>query len=84
MNNNTDERDFNKILETIQSLETKIDTNFVNLIEQIIEIHKMSKQDLLNRQQEELDKAKQIGEIIDILQSHNEAIQILQGKNEKN
>jgi len=82
--NNTDERDFNKILETIQSLETKIDTNFVNLIEQIIEIHKMSKQDLLNRQQEELDKAKQIGEIIDILQSHNEAIQILQGKNEKN
>mgnify|MGYP001414626757 FL=1 len=78
--NNTDERDFNKILETIQSLETKIDTNFVNLIEQIIEIHKMSKQDLLNRQQEELDKAKQIGEIIDILQSHNEAIQVLQSK----
>ncbi len=78
--NNTDERDFNKILETIQSLETKIDTNFVNLIEQIIEIHKMSKQDLLNRQQEELDKAKQIGEIIDILQSHNEAIQVLQRK----
>jgi len=79
--NNTDERDFNKILETIQSLETKIDTNFVNLIEQIIEIHKMSKQDLLNRQQEEVDKAKQIGEIIDILQSHNEAIQVLQSKN---
>ena len=78
--NNTDERDFNKILETIQSLETKIDANFVNLIEQIIEIHKMSKQDLLNRQQEELDKAKQIGEIIDILQSHNEAIQVLQSK----
>lgn len=78
--NDTNERDFNKILETIQSLETKIDTNFVNLIEQIIEIHKMSKQDLLNRQQEELDKAKQIGEIIDILQSHNEAIQILQSK----
>ena len=78
--NNTDERDFNKILETIQSLETKIDTNFVNLIEQIIEIHKMSKQDLLNRQQEELDKAKQIGEIIDILQSHNEAIQNIQGR----
>ena len=84
MNNDTNERDFNKILETIQSLETKIDANFVNLIEQIIEVHKMSKQDLLNRQQEELDKAKQIGEIIDILQSHNEAIQILQGKNEKN
>ena len=84
MNNNTDERDFNKILETIQSLETKIDTNFVNVIEQIIEVHKMSKQDLINRQQEELEKAKQIGEIIDILQSHNEAIQILQGKNEKN
>jgi len=78
--NNTDERDFNKILETIQSLETKIDTNFVNLIEQIIEIHKMSKQDLLNRQQEEVDKAKQIGEIIDILQSHNEAIQNIQGR----
>jgi len=79
--NNTDERDFNKILETIQSLETKIDTNFVNLIEQIIEIHKMSKQDLINRQQEELEKTKQIGEIIDILHSHNEAIQVLQSKN---
>ena len=82
--NNTDERDFNKILETIQSLETKIDTNFVNVIEQIIEVHKMSKQDLLDRREQELEKAKQIGEIIDILQSHNEAIQILQGKNEKN
>ena len=81
MNNDTNERDFNKILETIQSLETKIDSNFVNLIEQIIEIHKMSKQDLINRQQEELEKTKQIGEIIDILQSHNEAIQVLQGKN---
>jgi len=79
--NNTDERDFNKILETIQSLETKIDTNFVNLIEQIIEIHKISKQDLINRQQEEIEKTKQIGEIIDILQSHNEAIQLLQSKN---
>ena len=79
--NDTNERDFNKILETIQSLETKIDTNFVNVIEQIIEVHKMSKQDLLNRQQEELEKTKQIGEIIDILQSHNEAIQILQSKN---
>ena len=82
MNNNTDERDFNKILETIQSLETKIDTNFVNVIEQIIEIHKMSKQDLINRQEQELEKTKQIGEIIDILQSHNEAIQVLQRKNE--
>ena len=82
MNNDTNERDFNKILETIQSLETKIDANFVNLIEQIIEVHKMSKQDLINRQQEELEKAKQIGEIIDILQSHNEAIQVLQRKNE--
>ena len=82
--NNTDERDFNKILETIQSLETKIDTNFINVIEQIIEVHKMSKQDLLDRREQELEKAKQIGEIIDILQSHNEAIQILQGKNEKN
>ena len=78
--NNTDERDFNKILETIQSLEAKIDSNFVNVIEQIIEVHKMSKQDLLNRQQEELEKTKQIGEIIDILQSHNEAIQVLQSK----
>ena len=84
MNNNTDERDFNKILDTIQSLEAKIDANFVNVIEQIIEVHKMSKQDLLNRQQEELEKVKQIGEIIDILQSHNEAIQVLQGKDEKN
>ena len=78
--NDTNERDFNKILETIQSLEAKIDSNFVNVIEQIIEVHKMSKQDLLNRQQEELEKTKQIGEIIDILQSHNEAIQILQSK----
>ena len=78
--NDTNERDFNKILETIQSLEAKIDSNFVNVIEQIIEVHKMSKQDLLNRQQEELEKTKQIGEIINILQSHNEAIQILQSK----
>ena len=81
MNSDTNERDFNKILETIQSLETKIDTNFVNVIERIIEVHKMSKQDLINRQQEELEKTKQIGEIIDILQSHNEAIQVLQSKN---
>jgi len=81
MNNDTNERDFNKILETIQSLETKIDANFLHLLEQVIEIHKMSKQDLLDRREQELEKAKQIGEIIDILQSHNEAIQILQSKN---
>ena len=79
--NNTDERDFNKILETIRSLETKIDANFLHLLEQVIEIHKMSKQDLLDRREQELEKAKQIGEIIDILQSHNEAIQVLQSKN---
>ena len=78
--NNTDERDFNKILETIQSLETKIDSNFLHLLEQVIEIHKMSKQDLLDRREQELEKAKQIGEIIDILQSHNEAIQNIQGR----
>tara|TARA_B100000212_G_C27095466_1_gene414122 strand:- start:103 stop:345 length:243 start_codon:yes stop_codon:yes gene_type:complete len=79
--NNTDERDFNKILETIQSLEAKIDSNFLHLLEQVVEIHKMSKQDLLDRREQELEKAKQIGEIIDILQSHNEAIQVLQSKN---
>jgi len=79
--NNTNERDFNKILETIQSLETKIDSNFLHLLEQVVEIHKISKQDLLDRREQELEKAKQIGEIIDILQSHNEAIQILQSKN---
>ena len=69
------ERDFNKVLESINSLESKIIDLEIFIREKLIKVHNMDKENITNQHKVNLDNAKQIGEIIDIITAHNEAIQ---------
>ena len=73
------ERDFNKVLESINSLEGKIIDLEIFIREKIIEVHNMDKENITHQHKVNLDNAKQIGEIIDIITAHNEAIQNIKG-----
>ena len=73
------ERDFNKVLESINSLESKIIDLEIFIREKLIKVHNMDKENITNQHKVNLDNAKQIGEIIDIITSHNEAIQNIKG-----
>ena len=73
------ERDFNKVLESINSLESKINDLEIFIRKQLIQVHKMDKESITHQHKVNLDNAKQIGEIIDIISTHNEAIQNIKG-----
>ena len=73
------ERDFNKVLESINSLESKIIDLEIFIREKLIEVHKMDKENITHQHKVNVDNAKQIGEIIDIITAHNEAIQSIKG-----
>jgi len=73
------ERDFNKVLESINSLESKIINLEIFIREKLIEVHNMDKENITQQHQVNLNNAKQIGEIIDIISAHNEAIQNIKG-----
>jgi len=73
------ERDFNKVLESINSLESKIIALEIFIREELIEVHKMDKENITHQHKVNVDNAKQIGEIIDIISAHNEAIQGIKG-----
>ena len=73
------ERDFNKVLESINSLESKINDLEIFIREELIQVHKMDKESITNQHKVNLNNAKQIGEIIDIISAHNEAIQNIKG-----
>ena len=73
------ERDFNKVLESINSLESKIINLEIFIREKLIEVHKMDKENITHQHKVNVDNAKQIGEIIDIITAHNEAIQNIKG-----
>ena len=73
------ERDFNKVLESINSLESKIIDLEIFIREKLIKVHNMDKENITNQHKVNLDNAKQIGEIIDIITAHNEAIQNIKG-----
>ena len=73
------ERDFNKVLESINSLESKIINLEIFIREKLIEVHKMDKENITHQHKVNVDNAKQIGEIIDIITAHNEAIQSIKG-----
>jgi len=73
------ERDFNKVLESINSLESKIIALEIFIREKLIEVHNMDKENITHQHKVNLDNAKQIGEIIDIISAHNEAIQNIKG-----
>ena len=69
------QRDFNKVLESINSLESKIIDLEIFIREELIQVHNMDKENITHQHKVNLDNAKQIGEIIDIISAHNEAIQ---------
>jgi len=69
------ERDFNKVLESINSLESKIIDLEIFIREELIQVHNMDKENITHQHKVNLDNAKQIGEIINIISAHNEAIQ---------
>ena len=73
------ERDFNKVLESINSLESKINDLEIFIRKELIQVHKMDKESITHQHKVNLDNAKQIGEIIDIITAHNEAIQVIKG-----
>jgi len=73
------ERDFNKVLESVNSLESKIIDLEIFIREELIEVHKTDKENITRQHKVNLDNAKQIGEIIDIISAHNEAIQNIKG-----
>jgi len=73
------ERDFNKVLESINSLESKIINLEIFIREKLIEVHKMDKENITHQHKVNVDNTKQIGEIINIISAHNEAIQNIKG-----
>jgi len=77
---NENERDFKKVLESINSLESKITSleNFVK--ESLAQVHEMSKRDITHQHKVNLDNCKQIGEIIDLISVHTDSIQYIKGK----
>ena len=77
---NENERDFKKVLESLNSLESKITSleNFVK--ESLINVHEMSKRDITHQHKVNLDNCKQIGEIIDLISVHTDSIQYIKGK----
>ena len=72
---NENERDFKKVLESINSLESKITSleNFVK--ESLVKVHEMNKRDITHQHKVNLDNCKQIGEIIYLISVHTDAIQ---------
>jgi len=77
---NKNERDFKKVLESINSIESKITSleNFVK--ESLVNVHEMNKRDITHQHKVNLDNCKQIGEIIDLISVHTDAIQDIKGR----
>ena len=74
------ERDFKKVLESINSLESKI-TNLESFVrESLVTVHEMNKQDITHQHKVNLDNCKQIGEIIDLISIHTDSIQNIKGR----
>ena len=74
------ERDFKKVLESINSIESKI-TNLESFVrESLVKVHQMNKQDITHQHKVNLDNCKQIGEIIDLISVNTDAIQDIKGK----
>jgi hypothetical protein len=69
------ERDFKKVLESIKSLEVKITSLETFVRESLVNVHEMDKQTITYQHKVNLDHAKQVGEIINIISAQTEAIQ---------
>ena len=78
---NQNDRDFKKVLESLNSLETKISSLETFVRESLINVHELSKQDITHQHKVNLDTCKQIGEIIDLISAQSDAIQTLKNEN---
>ena len=74
------ERDFKKVLESINSLESKITSLEIFVKESLVKIHEINKQDITHQHKVNLDNCKQIGDIIDLISVHTDSIQEIKGK----
>ena len=72
---NQDDRDFKKVLESINSLEKRIINLEVFVRKSIVKVHELSKQDITHQHKVNINTTKQIGQIIDLISAHSEAIQ---------
>ena len=74
------ERDFKKVLESINSLESKITNLEIFVRESLIKIHEMSKDDAIHQHKVNIDNTKHISEIIDIISAQSDSIQNIKGR----
>jgi len=77
---NENERDFKKVLESINSLESKI-TNLENFVRQkLIRVHELDKESLNNQHKINLDYHRQIGQILNLISLQSDKIEDIKGK----
>ena len=77
---NENERDFQKVLESIKSLESQIAELNLYVREQIKYLLEENKKDITYQHTVNLDDKKQIGNIIDLISIHTDQIKEIQGK----
>ena len=83
---NENQRDFNKVLESMKSLETQIVELNLYVREQIKHLLENNKKDITYQHEVNLDDKKVIGQIIDLISAHTDQIKDIKGRldNEKN
>ena len=74
------ERDFKKVLESINSIESKITNLEIFVRESLVKIHEMSKDDAIHQHKVNIDNTKHISEIIDIISAQSDSIQNIKGR----
>ena len=77
---NENERDFKKVLESINSLESKITNLEIFVREALVKIHTMNKNDVIHQHKVNLDNSKHISEIINLISGQSDSIQYIKGK----
>ena len=77
---NENERDFKKVLESINSIESKITNLEIFVRESLVKIHTMNKNDVIHQHKVNLDNSKHISEIINLISVQTNQIKELKEK----
>ena len=77
---NENERDFNKVLESIKSLESQIIELNLYVREQIKHLLENNKKDITYQHEVNLDDKKTIGQIINLISVHTDQIKEIKEK----
>ena len=77
---NENERDYKKVHESLNSLESKITNLEIFVRESLVNLHESNKRDITHQHNVNLDNCKQISEIIELISIHTDAIQDIKGK----